>query len=97
MATMTVWMFDTPTGAERAVETLKRHLLLHIAAMGVARVFAFPEIVLFRVPDAVDASGPRDPRIEGVDPARNCLHVYTVLLELWRKEDVGAALDAVLA
>jgi len=24
VATMTVWMFDTPTGAERAVETLKR-------------------------------------------------------------------------
>ena len=24
MATMTVWMFDTPTGAEHAVETLKR-------------------------------------------------------------------------
>lgn len=79
-----------------AVETLKRHLLLHVAAMGVARVFAFPEIVLFRVPDAVEASGPRDPRIENVDPARNCLHVYTVLLELWRKEDVGAALDLVL-
>lgn len=78
------------------VERLKRHLLLHVAAMGVARVFAFPEIVLFRVPDAVEAAGPLDPRIQSVDPARNCLHVYTVLLELWRGADVGAALDVVL-
>jgi hypothetical protein len=84
-------------GPALTVETLKRHLLLHVAAMGVARVCAFPEIVLFRVPDAVDASGPRDPRIESCDPARNCLHVYTVLLELWRREDVGAALDEVLS
>jgi hypothetical protein len=83
-------------GPRIAVEKLKLHFLLHVAAMGVARVFAFPEIVLFRVPEAVDATGPHDPRIERVDPARNCLHVYTVLLELWRQDDVGAALDQVL-
>jgi hypothetical protein len=65
--------------------------------MGVARVLAFPEIVLFRVPDAVSAAGPRDPMILACDPARNCLHIYTVFLNLWRTGEIGARLDDVLA
>jgi hypothetical protein len=31
------------------------------------------------------------------DPARNCLHVYTVFLKYWRRRDFGAHLDRLLA
>jgi len=79
-----------------AVEELELHLLLHIACMGVARVLAFPAVVLFRLPEAATASGPLDPIFLRSDPARNCLHIYTVLLNLWQRRDFGAKLDTLL-
>lgn len=65
--------------------------------MGVSRILAFPEVVLFRVPEALTAAGPHDPMILGVDPARNCLHIYAVFLQLWRRGEIGSGLDGVLA
>jgi hypothetical protein len=79
-----------------AVDELQLHLRLHVASMGVARVLAFPSNILFRVPEAVTAFGPCDPIILSCDPARNCLHIYTVLLRLWRTGDFGACLDRLL-
>ena len=78
-------------------DALLRHLTLHVAMMGVARVLAFPEIIRFRLPQVVDADGPYDPMLLASDPARNCLHVYTVFLKLWQRQDFGAALEGVLA
>jgi hypothetical protein len=75
---------------------LELHLMLNVACMGVARVLAFPEIVLFRLPEAATASGPRDPIFLHSEPARNCLHIYTVFLNLWRARDFGAHLDTLL-
>lgn len=77
-------------GPQLSAGQLRRHLLLHIAAMGVARVLAFPEIIRFRLPECSRASGPHDAMFEPVDPARNCLHVYSVFLKLWQREDIGA-------
>jgi hypothetical protein len=79
-------------------EELRFHLVLHIAAMGVARVLAFPEIVTFRQPRCAEATGPRDPIFEDgeIDAPRNTLHVYTVFLKLWLREDFGAALNRLL-
>ena len=86
-------------GPAITVEELLFHLRLHIAAMGVARVLAFPETVLFRLPECVEASGPLDPMFLPVerDPARNTLHIYTVFLKFWRKYDVGGAVRELLA
>jgi hypothetical protein len=80
-------------------DELEFHLMLHIAVMGVARVLAFPEVILFRQPDAVDATGPHDPMFMPVamDAARNSLHVYTVFLKLWKRHDFGSCLDRLLA
>lgn len=83
-------------GPQIAVQELELHLVLHVAAMGVARVLAFPEVVLFRLPAAATASGPEDPVFWPVDPARNCLHIYTVFLNLWATRDFGAKLDILL-
>jgi hypothetical protein len=83
-------------GPAITVEELEFHLTLHMAAMGVARMLIFPEVILFRLPAAEQANGPLDPMFEGVDPARNSLHIYTVFLKYWRRRDFGACLDRLL-
>lgn len=77
------------------VAALEEHLSLHMAAMGVARVLAFPEIIEFRLPRCVEASGPYDPMFEpvAVDAARNCRQVYVNLLQYWRRRDFGGAVE----
>ena len=79
-------------GPPVALEDLRLHLNLHMAAMGVARVLAFPEIIRFRLPQCGQASGPRDAMFESVDPARNCLSVYTVFLQYWRRHPFDTAI-----
>lgn len=85
-------------GPPITAEALDLHLALHMATMGVARVLAFPEIIEFRLPECVSASGPLDPMFEPVaaDAARNCRQVYVNLLQHWRRRDFGAKLDLVL-
>ena len=85
-------------GPPISAEALDLHLALHMATMGVARVLAFPEIIEFRLPDCVAASGPHDPMFEPVtaDAARNCRQVYVNLLQHWRRRDFGAKLDLML-
>jgi hypothetical protein len=77
-------------------EELEFHLTLHMATMGVARVLAFPEVILFRLPECVNAAGPLDEMFHAVDPARNSLHIYTVFLKFWLRQDFGATLDRLL-
>ena len=84
-------------GPQISADDLRFHLTFHIAAMGIARVLAFPEIVRFRLPGCTQATGPLDPMFRDVDPARNCLHVYTVFLKFWHRADFGAAVDRLLA
>lgn len=83
-------------GSALTVAALEEHLLVHIGAMGVARVFAFPEIVSFRFPGIFEASGPRDPALLAIEPARNCLHVLTVFLKLWEARDIGGCIARIL-
>lgn len=84
-------------GPSITVEALEQHLLVHIGAMGVARVLAFPEIVAFRFPGIAEASGPRDPALLAIEPARNCLHVLTVFLKLWEARDIGGRIASLAA
>ena len=85
-------------GPPITLQELTFHLRLHLAAMGVARMLAFPETIRFRLPECVNASGPRDPMFEPVevDPARNSMHIYAVFLKFWRKYDVGGAVRELL-
>lgn len=71
---------------------LKRHLAVHMAVMGTARMFSAPEIIRFRMPGIASASSPRDAMFLPVeaDPARNYLSCYTALLKHWEREDFGA-------
>lgn len=83
--------YESHGGPRVTLAELKRHLALHMALMGVARVLAFPEVIRFRAPNCASASGPRDPMFEPVamDPARNCLSIWTVFLMHWKREDFG--------
>ena len=78
-------------GPAITVAEVRRHLVLHMAVMGVARVLAFPEIIRFRLPECIAAEGPFDPMFHAVDPARNCRQVYVNFLQFWHREDFGAA------
>jgi hypothetical protein len=80
-------------GPRLTVDRLERHLVLHMAAMGTARVLAFPEVIRFRLPECVAAVGPLDPVFEpvAVDPARNCRQIYVNLLRYWKDRDFGEA------
>ena len=89
--------YEEHGGPSIEAEELKLHLMLHAATMGVARILAFPDNVLFRLPEAINASGPHDPMFLGSDSARNTLHIYTVLLNLWVTGAFGASLDRLLA
>lgn len=83
-------------GPPIAAETLKRHFFIHVAMMGVARVLALYKVVLLRVPEAAQASGPLDPMIQSDEAARTVLHIYTMLLTLWSRPDFLEALNDVL-
>lgn len=80
-------------GPRLTVEKLERHLVLHMAAMGTARVLAFPEVIRFRLPECIGASDPLDPMFEpvAVDPARNCRQIYVNLLRYWKDKQFGSA------
>lgn len=77
-------------------QELERHLTLHMATMAASRVLLFPEVILFRLPEIVGME-PDDERIMAIDPARNSLHIYTVFLKFWLRQDFGAAVDRLLA
>jgi hypothetical protein len=86
-------------GPRIALEDLQQHLALHMAAMGVARVLAFPEVIEFRLPECVNAQGPYDAMFQpvAVDGARNCRQVWVNFLQHWRRQDFGARVDRLLA
>lgn len=85
-------------GSQVEVPRLRRHLFLHMALMGTSRMFAAPEVIRFRMPECISASGPRDAMFEPVsaDPARNYTSVYTALLLAWEREDFGKLVREVL-
>src|SRR5262249_46323369 len=87
LLTLFVEEYHAHGGPRVTREELEFHLTLHIATMGVARVLAFPEVILFRLPECVNAGGPQDEMFLPVDPARNSLHVYTVFLKFWLRQD----------
>ncbi len=89
-------VYNEQGGPRIAVDELEFHLSLHMALMGVSRLLISPDFILLRLPEAANASGPLDPIFHGVDPARNSLHIYTMLLKYWRRRDFGAHLDQML-
>jgi hypothetical protein len=83
-------------GPRIEVAELKLHLLLYMALMGVSYFMASPARIQARMPEAVDACGPRDPVFRSNDTGRNNLHCLSIFLSLWQREDFGSVLDEFL-
>lgn len=83
-------------GAGIDAEELKRHFFVHVGVMGAARVLALHKVLRRRLPGGAPILGPHDPLVAEEEGLRTVLHIYTVLLTLWSKADLGAALDHVL-
>jgi hypothetical protein len=84
-------------GPQLQLDELKLHLDVYVAMMSLAWMLEFPQRILLRLPEAANASGPRDPIFLTSEPARNQLHCITVVMHLWRQHDFGAQLERVLA
>lgn len=80
-------------GPRLAPARLKLHLDLYVAMMGLAWMLEAPARILFRLPEVASASGPHDPIFRRSETARNQLHIFTNVLNLWRTHDFGAGLD----
>jgi hypothetical protein len=83
-------------GPRLDVEELTLHIELYAALMGLAYFLDSPSRILLRLPEAISASGPRDPVFLRSETARNQLHISQVFLNLWQTHDLGASLDRLL-
>lgn len=73
------------------------HFDLSLVLVGLAMMMDLPALVQARLPDATQASGPRDPVIRGDTVVRGFLHVATNFLNLWARRDFAASLERALA
>lgn len=85
--------YTTVSGARIGLDELKMHLALHLGLIGVSRVLALPEVVMFRLPECVIAQDRLDPMFHDCDPARNSLHLYVTCLSHWQRSDLAGLLD----
>ena len=83
-------------GARIDIAELKLHLLLYMALMGVSYFMASPSRILSRMPEAIHATGPRDPMFRNNETGRNNLHCLSIFLNLWERQQFGSVLDEFL-
>ncbi|MBB4858739.1 hypothetical protein HNO88_002065 [Novosphingobium chloroacetimidivorans] len=77
-------------------EALRLHLLSYVGLMGLGYFLQSPDRILRQFPTIADASGPRDPAFGQHDSARNQLHILTMFLDLWSRNDFDRVIDDVL-
>ena len=79
-----------------SLDTLKTHLAAHIGLIGVSRVLPLLEVVMFRLPECVDARDRFDPMFLDRDSARNSLHYYVTCMMHWHRSGLTGILDRLL-
>lgn len=84
-------------GPQLDIAELRLHLDLYIATIGLAGLMIAPQRIVYRLPEALHASGPHDPLFAQHEQARNLLHIYSSFLNLWQRHDFAASLDRMLA
>lgn len=84
-------------GPALSSDELKLQLNLYVAMIGLAAALCAPDRILLRLPEAVTATGPRDPIFRGSPQAHNFLHLFTNFLNLWARQDFGRSLDLMLS
>ena len=78
------------------IDRLRLCFDMYVATMGLAWLVEAPMRILHYLPDAAQMTGPLDPRLLAIDPARGQLHASTQFLALWQRHDFAAGLDRVL-
>lgn len=84
--------FGAAGGPALASATIKQHLVLYVAIMGLAWLLDVPSYLLRLLPEPVDDRF--DARIADNEQARSRLLMMTNFLNLWETNDFVAALDA---
>jgi hypothetical protein len=84
-------------GPHLDVATLKLHLHLSVAMLGLALLMEAPSLVVSRLPEIRSAADPLDPILHTNETVRSFLHVFTAFLNLWQTQDFGSSLDRLLA
>jgi hypothetical protein len=79
------------------IEELKLHLAIYMGHQGTAYFIASPGRILFRLPEAIHATSPRDPLLEKSETACNQIVITSACMNLWQRYDFGACLDRALA
>ncbi|MFA7601837.1 MAG: hypothetical protein WCY29_02415 [Novosphingobium sp.] len=77
-------------------DLLALHFDLSVALLGLALMIDLPALIAARLPEAVNAAGPRDPLLTRDPVVRGFLHVSTNFLDLWARRDFGASLERML-
>jgi hypothetical protein len=91
-------VFEESGGPRLALEELRLHLVLYAATMGLAAgLIECPALVLDKLPEVVEATGPFDPVFRRSEAARSFLHFFRVFLNLWERYDIGARVHEALA
>jgi hypothetical protein len=84
-------------GPDLDVATLRRHVLLFAATMGLAWLMDAPALIRAQLPDLAGIESRFDPRFRANETARVQLHMLTTVLNLWQTHRFGRILDDVLA
>lgn len=84
--------FQSCGGPALDVATLKEHLTLYTAMMGINWMLDVPQTVAKRVPALDEVRDRRDSRIDGDERARSQLVILTAFLNLWEKTDMARVL-----
>jgi hypothetical protein len=84
-------------GPSLDVGRFKLYMDMYVATMGLAWLIEAPMRILRYLPEAVEMTGPLDPRLLDCERARNQRHVSTLFLWLWEKHDFARSLDRVIA
>jgi hypothetical protein len=84
-------------GPKIDIAELKLHLAMYMGHMGTAYFIASPGRILFRLPEAIHATGPDDPLLDKSETANNQVTIMSSCLNFWQTQDFGACLDRALA
>ncbi|MDQ2637092.1 MAG: hypothetical protein M3Y83_09470 [Actinomycetota bacterium] len=85
--------FRSAGGPALEAATVKRHLLMYVAVMGLAWLLDVPSYLLKVLPESV--SDRFDARIADDEQARSRLLMMTNFLNLWSKNDIAGVLDGI--
>lgn len=97
LLTLFVEEFAASGGPHIDLETLRRHLTLYVATMGLAWMLDAPALILAHADQLELATDRLDRRIQDSERARSQLLIMIAFLNLWEQQDMRAVIDDLAA